>query len=258
MMVRVMTLNLAGFEKRWFDGRAERLCAGLTPLMPDVLALQEAGIKGGADFHHQIQLIGEWCDLPYNIFIPYGNPEELYSNEQGGIALLTRWPMLAVEERRLRPGHYPPDNRTALFATLGHPTAPLHVVNTHLSWRPDEADVRRDQLLTILDRAQDEGWTHREARFIIMGDLNATEDEPVIDLLERHMTDAYRVYHTDPGVTWENTNPYSGGYPSPARRLDYIFVNKSCRVAASGRALHTAEWVASDHYAVWADLIWDD
>lgn len=253
-----MTLNLAGLEKEWFQGRAERLCAGLTPLRPDVLCLQEAGIRGGPDFHHQITLIGEWLDLPINIFIPYGNPEELYSKEQGGVALLTRWPLVSVEERRLPPGHHPPDNRVALLATLSHPDGPLHVANTHLSWRPDEADVRNAQLMSILDRALDEGWLHHDERFVILGDLNATEDEPVIDLLSRHMIDAYRLHHPhEPGYTWERTNPYSGGYPSPNRRLDYIFVGRGCRVVASGRALHTEEWVASDHYAVWADVSWE-
>jgi endonuclease/exonuclease/phosphatase family metal-dependent hydrolase len=256
-MIRVMTLNLAGMEKEWFNGRAERLCAGLTPLAPDVLALQEAGVRGGVDFHHQVSLIGEWLDLAVQIFIPYGNPEELNSNEQGGVALLTRWPLVSVEERRLPPGHYPPDNRTALLATVDHPEGKLHVVNTHLSWRPDEADVRLNQLITILDRAQDEGWLHRQERFVLLGDLNATEDEPVIDLLERHLVDSYRAHHpTDPGYTWESENPYSGGYPSPKRRLDYIFVDRGAHVTASGRALHTREWVASDHYAVWADLSW--
>lgn len=258
MTIRVMTLNLAGMEKQWFHGRAERLCAGLVPLSADVLVLQEVGIRGGADFHHQVSLIGDWVDLPIKIWIPYGNPEELTSNEQGGIALLTRWPLLSVEERKLPPGKYPPDNRVALLATIAHPDGPIHICNTHLSWRPDEADVRLNQLIMILDRAQDEGWLHSDERFILMGDLNATEDEPVIDLLERHMIDAYRAHHVDPGCTWESTNPYSGGYPSPNRRLDYIFVNKGANVVSAGRALHTAQWVASDHYAVWADILWPE
>ncbi|MDB5100979.1 MAG: putative secreted protein [Cyanobacteria bacterium RYN_339] len=258
-MIRVMTLNLAGMEKEWFEGRAERLCAGLTPLAPDVLALQEAGVRGGVDFHHQVSLIGEWLDLDVQVFIPYGNPEEVNSNEQGGVALLTRWPLVSVEERRLPPGNYPPDSRTALLATIDHPEGRLHVVNTHLSWRPDEAHVRLNQLITILDRAQDEGWLHRPERFVLLGDLNATEDEPVIDLLERHLVDTFRAHHpTEPGYTWESENPYSGGYPSPKRRLDYIFVDRDATVSASGRALHTREWVASDHYAVWADLSWPE
>lgn len=256
-MVRVMTLNLAGLDKEWFDGRAERLCAGLTPLQPDILCFQEATVRGGTDFHHQIALIGEWLDLPINVFVPYGNPEELYSKEQGGLGLLTRWPLLAVEERRVQPGNYPPDNRNAMLTTISHPEGPLHIINTHLSWRPDEADVRQAQLMAILDRAIDEGWLAHDERFILLGDMNATEDEPVIDMLSRRMIDAYRAHHLkEPGYTWENTNPYSGGYPSPSRRLDYIFVNKGCTVLASGRALHTQEWVASDHYAVWADLTW--
>jgi endonuclease/exonuclease/phosphatase family metal-dependent hydrolase len=64
------------------------------------------------------------------------------------------------------------------------------------------------------------------------------------------------VHPTEAGSTWESANPYSGGYPSPDRRLDYIFVDRGAQVLASGRALHTLEWVASDHYAVWADLSW--
>jgi endonuclease/exonuclease/phosphatase family metal-dependent hydrolase len=257
-VVRIMTLNLAGMEKEWFEGRAERLCAGLTPLEPDVLCLQEVGIRGGADFHHQTQLIGEWLGLDIQVFVPYGNPQELTSNEQGGIALLTRWPLLSVEERRVPPGLHPPDNRTALFATIAHPTGPIHVANTHLSWRPEEAQVRKDQVVALIDRAQDEGWLHHGERFVLLGDLNATDDEPCIDLLERHMIDSYRAHHpSGDGCTWDNQNPYSGGYPSPSRRLDYIFVNRGGRVVASGRALHTPAWVASDHYAVWADLAWD-
>lgn len=257
-VLRIMTLNLAGMEKEWFAGRAERLCAGLTPLAPDVLCLQEVGIRGGADFHHQCQLIGEWLGLEIQVFVPYGNPEELTSNEQGGIALLTRWPLLSVEERRLPPGLFPPDNRTALFATIAHPTGAIHVANTHLSWRPEENGVRQAQIIALLDRAQDEGWLRRGERFVLLGDLNATEDEACIDLLERHMIDAYRHHHPGTGgVTWDNQNPYTGGYPSPSRRLDYIFVNRSGHVVAAGRALHTPTRVASDHYAVWADLAWN-
>lgn len=257
-VVRVMTLNLAGLGKDWFTGRAERLCAGLTPLEPDVLCLQEAGIRGGSDFHHQCQLIGEWLGLGVQVFVPYGNPEELISNEQGGLGLLTRWPLLAVEERRLPPGLSPPDNRTALLATIAHPTGALHVATTHLSWRPEEDAVRKAQVVALLDRAQDEGWLRHGERFVLLGDLNATEDEACIDLLERHLIDAYRHHHPGPGGhTWDNQNPYSGGFPSPSRRLDYIFVGRGARVVAAGRALHTPAWVASDHYAVWADLAWN-
>lgn len=255
MTIRVLTLNCAGLEKGWFEGRAERLYAGLTPLSPDVVMLQEVAVRSGEDAHHQIALIGDWLDLPVQVFLPYGNPEELTSPEQGGIAMLTRWPVLTLEERRLPPGLFPPDNRTALLATVQHPEGPLHLVNTHLSWRPEEAEVRQRQMIAILDRAQDLGWLQREERFVVLGDLNAVPDEPVVAFLARHMTDAYRLHHPrTPGYTWERGNIYSGGYPSPDRRLDYIFVSPSLHVLGSGRALHTPDWVASDHYAVWADL----
>jgi endonuclease/exonuclease/phosphatase family metal-dependent hydrolase len=252
-----MTLNVAGMEKGWFDGRAEKLCAGLASLAPDVMVFQEIGVRGGSDFHNQAGFLGDWLGLPITAFLPYGNPEEVTSQEQGGVALITRWPLLSVEERRLPPGKHQPDNRVALLASIDHPDGPFHVVNTHLSWRPEEADVRMQQMMIILDRAQDEGWLHHGERFVLMGDLNATEDEPIIDLLSRYFTDAYRQFHPNKkGVTWDNQNPYSGGYPSPSRRLDYIFTSRAITVKASGRALHNAPWVASDHYAVWADLAW--
>ena len=50
---------------------------------------------------------------------------------------------------------------------------------------------------------------------------------------------------------------FRDGVGGPDGGLDYIFVNRGGSVKASGRALHTAEWVASDHYAVWADLAWE-
>lgn len=260
--MRVATLNIAGMAKAWFSGRADKLCDGLRALGPDVLALQETGVRGGPGFHDQAAFIGKCVGLPVRIFVPYGNPEEVDSDEQGGVALLSRWPVLTFEERRLTPGLYPPDNRTALLVELGTPEGSLHVVTAHLSWRPEEAGVRRDQVSEMLARARDHGWLPgmtraEQSRFVLLGDLNALEHEPAIDMLEHQLVDAFRHHNPeDPGVTWARSNPYSGGYPSPDRRLDYIFVDAMARIAASGRALHEPATIASDHFAVWADVVW--
>ncbi|MEB3284573.1 MAG: endonuclease/exonuclease/phosphatase family protein [Candidatus Sericytochromatia bacterium] len=258
-VVRALTLNVAGLEREWFQGRAERLCAGLTAVEPDLVFLQETGIRGGTDCHDQAAWIGEWLGLNAWVFVPYGNPEEQFSPEQGGIAILSRWPLLSVEERRLPPGLQAPDHRTALLASVAHPAGTIHTVSTHLSWRENESTRRHEQVVALLDRAQDKAWMRHGARFILAGDLNATEDETCVTFLREHLQDAYRQLHPgQDGFTWDRDNPYAGNYPSPSRRLDYIFVDHACRVLASGRALHTPTWVASDHYAVWADLTWPE
>jgi hypothetical protein len=69
--------------------------------------------------YNQAQAIGKEIDLPTTTFAPYGNPTETMSQHQGGIAIISKWPIGRIRNRRLCPGHdYLGDVRVATFATL--------------------------------------------------------------------------------------------------------------------------------------------
>ena len=69
--------------------------------------------------YNQAQAIGEAAGLNSVAFAPYGNPTEIMSPNQGGVAVISRWPIRATRNRRLPTAHdTPPDARVALLVTV--------------------------------------------------------------------------------------------------------------------------------------------
>ncbi|MNY21624.1 Endonuclease/Exonuclease/phosphatase family protein [compost metagenome] len=202
--------------------------------------------------------LAQRLSLSFACFSPYGNPDEVLSRERGGVALLARWPFLWVETLQLPPGPSAPDARVAALGTLAHPEGPIHLLGTHLSWPPDAQRTREAQVRHALERVRDLGWDRPGARFVLAGDLNGVEGEPGLRLLSQRLVDAYRAAHpTTPGLTWSHANPLVW-YDSPDRRLDYLFADPAVTVRAAGVALDRLEAPASDHYAVFAHLSWEE
>lgn len=259
MELRILTLNLKGLESDWHGCRRPRLLNQLDGLELDVIALQEVAIRQDP-FYHQALDLGRARAMAASAYAPYGNPAEVRSPEQGGVALLSRWPLALVENRRLPPGLRHPDNRVALLATLITPTGPLNLAVTHLSWPPEEAPQRREQLDTILARARDYGWLEPGARFVLAGDLNAPPDDPGIAALSPSLLDAWHDAHPlADGHTWSHRNPLSGGYPLPSRRLDYLFVDPAARVHDARLVFDDADrGFVSDHFGLLATFRWED
>jgi endonuclease/exonuclease/phosphatase family metal-dependent hydrolase len=258
MDLRLLTLNLKGLESDWHGRRRTSLLTQLAGLEVDAIALQEVAILTEPFYHQALDLCRELAMVSL-AYAPYGNPGEVRSPEQGGVALLARWPLSLVENRRLPPGLRHPDNRVALLATLMPPAGPLHVAVTHLSWPPEEAAQRREQLATILTRARDYGWLAPPERFVLAGDLNAPPDDAGLAPLEGLLQDTWSTARPeDPGHTWSHTNPLSGGYPLPSRRLDYLLVDPRARIE-DVRLLFddAAKGFVSDHFGLMATLHWD-
>lgn len=258
MDLRLLTLNLKGLESDWLGRRRDLLLEQLAGVEVDVLALQEVAILK-APFYHQALDLGRELSMTSMAYAPYGNPAEVRSPEQGGVALLARWPLTLVENRRLPPGLRHPDNRVALLTTIIPPSGPLHVALTHLSWPPEEAPQRHEQLETILTRARDYGWLDAPERFVLAGDLNAPPDDAGLTPLAGHLQDAWTTVHADaPGHTWSHTNPLTGGYPLPSRRLDYILAEPSARILDVRLLFNDAtRGFVSDHFGLLATLHWD-
>jgi endonuclease/exonuclease/phosphatase family metal-dependent hydrolase len=178
-----------------------------------------------------------------------------------GVAVLSRWPILTVQEHRL-----PSRHRTqvvALAAVLDHPGGPLHVVVSCLDWEPEPAaqplDQARALAALLTDPARD-----GPLPVVLTGDLNAPPAAPKIRVLTEVMVDAWVAANgaADPGHTMSTGNPLA---PREAgflidQRIDYV-------LARPGTPAHpvvvTQAFLAgdqqegqypSDHYAVAADF----
>ena len=259
MDLRILTLNLKGLESDWHEKRRPLLIEPLARLELDVLALQEVAIFK-EPFYHQALDLCHMLGMTSVAYAPYGNPAEVLSPEQGGVALIARWPLELVENRRLPPGLRRPDNRVALLATIMQPPRPLHLAVTHLSWPPEESLQRQRQLDTILTRARDYGWLSPPERFILAGDLNAPPDDPGLEAANTQLVDAWMQCHPhDPGHTWSHTNPLTGDYPLPSRRLDYLFVDPATQIQDVRLVFDDpASGFVSDHFGLMAQLSWED
>jgi endonuclease/exonuclease/phosphatase family metal-dependent hydrolase len=262
MRVRYVTINLKGVGAGWFERRFDVLVRGLSALAPDVVAFQEATVRyGPSSVYNQAAAIGAAIGLPVTGFSPYGNPIEVMAADHGGVALAARWPIVAIQGRRLPPGPRPPDARTALLATLAAPGGLLHVGTSHLSWRPEEAETRLMQMGLLLEHYARSGWCEGDARAVLVGDFNATEGEPAIALAAERLRDAFRAKHPDaPGHTWLRANPLTGGtWDMPDRRLDYVFCAPTATVLDAAVVLDRPDpGYASDHFGVLAELEWPD
>jgi endonuclease/exonuclease/phosphatase family metal-dependent hydrolase len=264
---RFVTLNLQGLGGGWFDGRARAVIDGLAACRPDVVCFQETTIRhadsleGKKGLYHQAKAIGDGLGLPHVAFAPYGNPVEVMSADQGGVAVAARWPFTGVRNRRLpSASHHPPDARVALIAILYSPFGELEVATTHLSWKPEHVEVRLVQMGLVLDEMARAECCAPGSRAVLLGDLNATDDEPCIELASERLVDAWETKRPgEPGYTWVSSNPHVKDFDAPDRRLDYAFVPREVDIAAAEVVLETGEPVQpSDHYGLLVELGWPE
>jgi endonuclease/exonuclease/phosphatase family metal-dependent hydrolase len=186
-----------------------------------------------------------------------------------GNAVLSRWPI--VDQRRLElpvaEGEQP---RVAVHAQLDAPGGPLPFFTTHLTHRPDASAERLAQVRALA------GFIAENAAGcpyppVVTGDFNAEPDSDEMRLLGGMLTapvvpgqvlvDAWRSASAgQTGSTWHRGNPHVGEASLADARIDYILVGapragrgrvQSVRLAGTDPVDGV---VASDHYAVMADL----
>ena len=157
-----------------------------------------------------------------------------------GIAVLSRWPILADSVARLPV--YPPQERaggsheprSALWVEIDAPGGRLHVINTHLD--ASRADSARLQEIVEVLRFADE---RRRAgdRVLLGGDLNSTPES--------------ETQHRVRDAGWQDAWAVCGGvgngfsYPDdvPRKRIDYLYLGAGERC----RGAQVIETHASDH-----------
>lgn len=185
-----------------------------------------------------------------------------------GNAVLSRWPIVGSEHRRLPADDQPDEHRLVLRADVDGPRGPLQVFSTHLNWRFDHSAIRSAQVDALAEFVQ----SSRPRTFppIVAGDFNAPPDSDEIRTLtgaapvvhDLVLVDAWRHVHaTDPGFTWDNANPFVAAQLEQTRRIDYVFTGWF-KARGAGNPV-SAELVGttptggihpSDHYGVVVDL----
>ena len=259
--MQVLTWNLWGQEGDW-RARREAISRVIADEAPDLCGLQEVwDVPEGNLAHDLAERLGlrsRWARTdPPKDGVSMGN------------AVLSRWPILKIQEIELPTGDLP-KRRVALGARIAAPAGVLAFVTTHLTYQPGGSAVRLDQVraLAAFVAELSAGAAYPP---VVTGDFNAEPDSDELRLLGGMLTapavpglvllDAWRYAPPgDPGFTWDRRNGYQQDSVIPGSRIDYIFAGvprqghgriETARL--SGVAAVDGIW-PSDHFAVLAEL----
>jgi endonuclease/exonuclease/phosphatase family metal-dependent hydrolase len=269
--IRFVTLNvLHGGPLSGWTGKDSHLEArlalvgdALQALAPDVVALQEASWSSGRGevasrlaarlgMHHvyapaSMRLFDSaWVNRWAAGFLDFSE----------GPAILSRFPIVRSETRKLPECGRRMEPRVLLFVELDTPGGRLPVFSTHT--RGNACHTRAVAALVAERRADLPG--------VLMGDLNAVESSEAIGVLTREsgFVDAFRARH--PGAVGATVwQPVTAPERRASRRVDYVLVvpgrvvpgavvDSRVVVDAPGRLPDGSLIWPSDHYGVLADL----
>ncbi len=196
-------------------------------------------------------------------FAPTALPPAPPAGVDIGLALISRWSILATEVHELphpgRPGPPP----TALLSMVDHPRGRLPVVVTCLEWEPRWAADRLAQSRALAALATDPRLDG-DLPVLLMGDLNAAPDDAGVAPLFDVLVDTWTVGGGDPhAVTLSSAVPDAplAATAQLDRRIDHILARPGragARVEvrraflAGHRPVHGR--YGSDHFAAVADL----
>lgn len=206
----------------------ERVADVLRPLNADVITLQEmdTGVErtSGVD---QARVLGDLLGMTphFGAFMPYQGGEY-------GMAVLTRLPVLGVDNVRLPDGDEP---RTALSVSVSVGGRPVSVVGIHFYRTPEERRAQAEAL--------DEWLSDVDHPVVLAGDFNSRRGDLVLRALR--------------GADWfvVDKDGSADTFPAdaPAREIDFVML----RPAGAFEVLEhyvVDEAVASDHRPLFVAL----
>ena len=244
--LRVGTLNLRNTSDRWPE-RRPLLFEQLSALAPDLLGVQELRrpsrqarqlVRTTPAFHERSRyhIQPAWKTGPRHFW--------------EGIGVLTRLPIVEWDRIDLRSG-----DRVAQRVTVAMDAGTLlDFYNTHLSHADESTAERLDQINVIL-----QAIARRPSHpCVIVGDLNATPDEPAIARLQDTFRSAFAAVHgREPDAT--APSPLSATWGSEPKVIDYIFVSEQIDVLDAWVTFDQAadedpRLTPSDHYGLAATI----
>jgi endonuclease/exonuclease/phosphatase family metal-dependent hydrolase len=261
-VVRAMTWNVWWrFGPHWRD-RQPGIRETLTRVGPDVVALQEVWAGDGTTQAHELAdalgMHAVFAGPSYPTAPADADGVEL------GIAVLSRWQVLD-HEAPVMPARHRAWDPVALTVRVDHPAGPLPIVAACLDYGVPYTDDRIAQGAFVADLATDPRFDG-PCPVLLMGDLNAAADSPVLRSVGDVLTDAWTAGGGPAdAVTLPSTHPsapLSAGPQLVDQRIDHIFFrpgreDQHVSVDAVRLAGDAVDGVyPSDHRAVVADLRW--
>lgn len=215
--VRALTLNVHGGS----EATPERLAEVFSPLMLDVVALQESP---GAEF---VARLGAALGLGHHA-----------GGE--GIALLSRTVLTATRAISFRAG------RSALRAETVIGGAPFVLYGVHLGWNAAGDRQARELVEEHLRREP-------EPRLLMLGDFNDEHLSSQAAILETEVEDVFTALGWYPGqrVSWPSTG-FDGSEGS--QLIDLIYYRRSFPALVLQAGVINTVPVLSDHKPSWAEL----
>ncbi len=211
MVVKVMTLNIAGFQSNW--ERRKRLIAQLLRQEhPDIVGLQEVCLLPSMPLvgQHQAAELARLAGFPFWHFAP----ADRRPHRAIGQAVLSRYPIMAVDLLPFpRDPNDPKDteDRLAMWVRIGMGRCVEFCV-THLSLSPRARERSVRQLAEWLQR-------FGSAPKIVVGDLNDVPSSLPLQFLLRNAQPPF-------ADAWQLFKGNEGGFTFPSHaprlRIDYV------------------------------------
>ena len=214
------------------DKNLEGQAAVLRAIGADVISLNEVRMgTTDSDGKYQADELGRMLGM-HSVF---GRAIDIAGGEYG-VAILSRYPIAAVKNTPVpnvpeggREPHFEP--RTVLLADAETPDGIVHVITSHFGLSHAEQVNAVDTVCAVVDRL--------DGPVIFMGDLNVTEDDPVLRPLDERMESVFRGSDV---LTFSSEDPVS--------RIDYLYIR-----GFKAQKNACVDTQASDHRPIWAQLV---
>ena len=231
--LRVMSYNIHHGEG--IDGQLDlkRIADLITTARADIVGLQE--VDRGCERTQKRDLPAELAQLT-GLQVHFEKNISYQGGEYGN-AVLTRFPIKHAKNthyQMLRPG----EQRGVLQLVLDVRGRDVLFLNTHLDYRPDDAErlLNVRELSAIVAAAG-------TMPVIMVGDFNATPESAPIAKLKQFVTDAWELAGQGNGFTIP--------VRKPAKRIDYVWITSK---SIEPLRLEVIQSEASDHLPLLAEL----
>jgi endonuclease/exonuclease/phosphatase family metal-dependent hydrolase len=212
--------------------KLQRIASAIKSVEPDIIALQE--VRG----YNQAKFIAETLNLNFS-YVTHSN--------WWGLAILSKFRILEVSTKMINYGY---DPRVGQLCTIDINGKPITVVNVHFSYTELDYKIYNRQVSKTMKLLE----SIREP-VVLIGDLNLTESEKPIIPIRKRLIDTCRAVDTKTSRQALNYGTFLSGQ---GKRIDYIFIDPRSFDVVDAGVVPVKHWVASDHIAYFADMIFKD